>query len=367
LTSAYGWNESTWRRLGCILRQNTSVEELILSGSNLDVSGLCVGLQHNRCIRKLVFGRIDLQDSEQMNNLVPFLTSNPSLKEVSLYTCKIGPADINILSNALMNRSEDTLEKLDLSNNHFGDIDLDKLFLVLNRNKKMTRLDLSRTGFGLRGCTLLAKLLENQESSLERLSLSGNSINDESAIILAESLTKNTKLKRLYLDGNDGVTKGWLAILQLVCNCSSINDVMKSNHTLHSVGMQFANDMKKVEHVLGVDDANLLYASLDLNESEDNMWVVRRKILWSHARGNFNLGDSSIATGAMTRILAWIGNDSNETNANLIQYNNPPLPEAEIDAVRLDSVYRILRSSTILLNGNDNAPNNDLEARQNRK
>ena len=69
---AYGWNESARRRLGCILRQNTSVEELILWGCDLDVSGLCVGLQHNRCTQKLVFGGINLRDTETLNSLVLF-------------------------------------------------------------------------------------------------------------------------------------------------------------------------------------------------------------------------------------------------------------------------------------------------------
>ena len=38
------------------------------------------------------------------------------------------------------------------------------------------------------------------------------------------------------------------------------------------------------------------------------------------------------------------GDDSNETNAELIQYHDPPLPATKIDAIRLDSIYRILCS-----------------------
>eukprot|EP00579_Thalassiosira_antarctica_P010278 CAMPEP_0201915308 /NCGR_PEP_ID=MMETSP0903-20130614/5252_1 /ASSEMBLY_ACC=CAM_ASM_000552 /TAXON_ID=420261 /ORGANISM="Thalassiosira antarctica, Strain CCMP982" /LENGTH=130 /DNA_ID=CAMNT_0048450881 /DNA_START=108 /DNA_END=500 /DNA_ORIENTATION=+ len=52
----------------------------------------------------------------------------------------------------------------------------------------------------------------------------------------------------------------------------------------------------------------------------------------------------------MHRILAWIGDDSNQTNADLIQYHDPHLPKARINTIRLDSIYRIIRSRPNLCN-----------------
>ena len=72
--------------------------------------------------------------------------------------------------------------------------------------------------------------------------------------------------------------------------------------------------------------------------------ATRSKVIWGHARGNLNLGVSSIPNGAMPSILAWFGNDSNATNTNLIQHHKRTLPKAKIDTIRLDSIYRILRS-----------------------
>ena len=102
------------------------------------------------------------------------------------------------------------------------------------------------------------------------------------------------------------------------------------------------------------------------------MLVTRHKILWSHVQGKLNLEDSFIVTDAMPRILAWIGNDlnetnagamsriqawirneSNETNVNFIQYHDPPLPKARIDTIRLDSIYRIIRSRPELCKADD--------------
>lgn len=55
------------------------------------------------------------------------LINNPSLKEIRLSNCNIGPLGVNVIAYSLLNRSEDTLELLDLSGSNFGGIDLDGL------------------------------------------------------------------------------------------------------------------------------------------------------------------------------------------------------------------------------------------------
>ena len=138
---------------------------------------------------------------------------------------------------------------------------------------------------------------------------------------------------------------------------------MESNHTLNYLGISPADLVERVGRGVGVDDVNLLRSSLQINYTSNKMLVARRKILWSHVRGDLNIGKSSIATGTMYRILTWIGDDSNQTNANLIQYHDPPLPKARIDTVRLGAMYRILRSRPSICNSEQNFPN-DLETCQ---
>ena len=103
-------------------------------------------------------------------------------------------------------RPEDSLEELDLCVNYFGDIDLDQLVLVLGRSRNLSVFRLSNCGIGRRGCTLLARLLENQESNLKYLHLGAISIDDESVVVLADSLSKNTELEYIALDRNNGIT-----------------------------------------------------------------------------------------------------------------------------------------------------------------
>ena len=113
--------------------------------------------------------------------------------------CNLGPVSINMLSNALLNCAEDTLENLNLRWKDFSDMDLDELILALSRSRNLTRLSLNGDRIGIKGCTSPAKLLRNHESNLQYLYLGRNSIDDDSAIILADSLAKNTKLRSLPL------------------------------------------------------------------------------------------------------------------------------------------------------------------------
>ncbi|KAL7535298.1 hypothetical protein ACHAXR_006396, partial [Thalassiosira sp. AJA248-18] len=241
-------NERASMRLGCILGQDTHVKELTILCS-LDVIGLCAGLQSNQCIQSLTLIGINLHHNAKLSALAPFVRNNPSLKCMTLHSGNIGSAGINILSAALLDRSEDTLEYLSLSNNHFGDINLDQLVLALNRNRNLSFLSLCGTGIGPRGCTSLAKLLSNRESNLRDLELDFNSIDNKSTIVLADSLRKNTKLEELELGGNNAITsEGWTAMLKLVCNSSKIDAIMQSNHTLCSIGYLSADLETRIYH-----------------------------------------------------------------------------------------------------------------------
>ena len=296
---------------------------------------LCFGLQSNQCIEKLELVRIYLQDAGKMSSLAPFLSQNPSLKCITIHNCNLGPDSINLLSNALLNRSRDTLERLNLTNNRFGDIDLDVLVLALSMSNKMTSLSLTNNGIGQNGCTAITRLLKNQDSKLEKLFLGHNAIDDDSAGILVDSFANNTKLRTMHLHGNKGITKpGWLALLKLVFDYSSIDNVTKSNHTLNYLGCFCADRKKIVIRALGVDNANLLRTSLTMNTTSNKILVARRKILWSHARGNLNRGDSSVVTGAVPHILAWTGNDLNENNEDMNEYNYPMQCMISLDLIQ---------------------------------
>ena len=107
----------------------------------------------------------------------------------------------------------------------------------------------------MRGSSL-ATLLSDSRGILEYLNLSRNSIDSEAVIILAISLAKNTKLDKVFLNGNIDIGSiGWKAILKLVCN--SVKAVVESNHKLAHADL-LDNGFKPIRPSLGRHDANLL-------------------------------------------------------------------------------------------------------------
>ena len=358
------WNERTWRRLGQILGQSTYVREFELDGcENVDMSALCDGLKHNLHIQEFHFYVTDFQGAEKMNSLASFISNNPILKKMILSNCNVGQASIDILSSALASRREDTLECLDLRDNDFGDIDLDHLVSVLMKCKRLTHLHLCNNDIGQRACSSLAKLLESSESTLVGLHLKSAMIsthlNNECVDILAEALAKNNNLTTLKLGvWNDITAFVRSALLKLICDTSSIKSVEKSNHTLCDLGAFIRIPVRgHIITKLGETDFNLLHASLELNDNPNKRTIVRRKIIWGHARGDLNVANSSIPNGALPEILEWFNDDSEETymwhgtdpGDNIVSRGIRVVASIRNnryvsgECTKLDSVYRIVK------------------------
>ena len=85
-------NEAASRRLGEIISQNTRVNLLTINGRtvDVDVTGLCAGLQNNESITRLNFARIDLSDTDKIASLAPFLINNPNLIQITLQDFALG-------------------------------------------------------------------------------------------------------------------------------------------------------------------------------------------------------------------------------------------------------------------------------------
>jgi len=278
-----------------------------------------------------------------MNSLALFLCNNPVLKKIDLSNCNLNSDGVNILAKALSNRLHDTLENINLSENDFGTVDLELLTTALSKCRRLKLLSLNSNGIGSTGCLSIANLLKNTESSnLGHLDLSGNAIDSQCAILLAESLTNNTNIKTLQLWGNKSITaKGWEAMLKLVCDSSSIEAVKTSNHILHNI----PTTHRLLVSLLGIDDANLFRSALRMNNRSNKNMAIRQKIIWSHSRGDLNIASSTIPPGVMPNIISWFSDDFHDNTANLILHHDPPLKKTkEVDSIRLSSVFSIMKS-----------------------
>ena len=133
---------------------------------------------------------------------------------------------------------------------------------------KLRVLAFSNGNITARGCQSLANLLECLNSNLEELGIANNNIGDEGALIFANALATNRKLKTLALHGNGTTTEGLSCFSKVLCDTSSINKTFLSNHTLNWISLSnLPPDVR---------------ASLRLNRSEDKKKVAIRKILQHH-------------------------------------------------------------------------------------
>ena len=106
---------------------------------------------------------------------------------------------------------------------------------VLVNNSRLRDLDVrNNTDVTDQGWIILAAILRNLNSALERLDISGSSINSGITIAFADALMNNSRLKELYLGqfGSRMTSDGNEAFTHLLCNTSSIIETFQSNHTL---------------------------------------------------------------------------------------------------------------------------------------
>ncbi|KAL9188113.1 hypothetical protein ACHAXT_006491 [Thalassiosira profunda] len=163
---------------------------------------LIVGALNGGGIERLVMAACGLTDITALRNC-----TLPNLKVLDLGTNRIS-AGLSALEHL------DTLEGLRLSNNDIG----------------------------LEQCIELSGLLRNPNTSLRKLGLRSSKLCDESIEALAGALKHNSTLKELDLEGSSIRVgeRGYLALLRLLNDVSSIDRTYNSNHTLVTVKLPYS-------------------------------------------------------------------------------------------------------------------------------
>jgi len=361
--------DNALERLGQILGQAKHLKKIecgtfLRRGANFD--RLLSGIGHNMYLEQVVLRNVNLggdSRSDKLRYLEPFLMYNTHLEVPRLNRCNLDQTALELISNALMHQSGGKIRDVSLEGNPLGDVNLDPFLLALSNQKHLCSINLHAIVMGKNGCTSLAKLFhQGTVCPLRKLELGMNHMNDAAVDVLLDTLARNpasSKLEEFILSWNH-IVDGWATLLKFVCNSASIDCVIESNLALGDAGVRYIMDVE-VEGGLGVRDANLLRACLDANK-RGGLWgddPVRRKIIWCHARGDFNVGNSTFPAGALPRILAWVGGGTDDDtmsssrkrrhydsqNRDHIQYLEEPylLSETTVGIMRLDSFYRIVR------------------------
>jgi hypothetical protein len=183
------------------LYHNTSIEVLDLTGndlSNMESAEMLRGIfRSNKTITNLDLSENPFGSTAgAVDCIADGLSSNSTLLKLGLKRCALGDAGVSTLAQTLGSRNT-TLQKLTLSENSVTSTGV--AVLLGRMEHHITDLDLSCNPIGNKGASLVAMALANNVlTDLTRLSLYNCAIGDDGFITLVSALEQNTSL--LHLD-----------------------------------------------------------------------------------------------------------------------------------------------------------------------
>ena len=323
-----------WIRLGRAIGGNTNITSLAISANHqVDdpnrsevQDAFCAAMAQNRSIRGFRCTGVDFT-SGQIQIMRPFFSHNAQLSEISFYQSALDFEAIDKLTEAIRERGQNaktirTLtfiygESLAVPQSHISE-----LVMLAKECTRLTNLTLQGlSGFDLGSCQAIASFLESEHCMLWRLDLVGNHINDDGCRIIAESLRSNRRLRWLNINNEEITGEGLGSFIPIVCDISSIEFTLNSNHTLEQA---YASISEPLE----------LRDILSMNKDTDKANAAKLKVLRYHFNGKFETAMAGLDNKALTYLLAWFGRLKERNSADL-----------KVTLSCTSSFYRIMRCS----------------------
>jgi len=209
----------------------------------------------------------------QLVDIITALSMHPQLEHLhfNVMNMNIGRNECSALAT-LLRCTTTRLQSLTLYENNIDDEGIAVLVNGLANCNPLATLNLAANELvTIRGWKKLCTLFDTS-NSLEDLSIYGNNIEDEGALVFANALSKNSTLESLDLDYCQITREGWIHFSKLLCDTSSVNGTYLSNHTLYYLG-----DAEEEEN-----DHSGIPFHLGLNKKENKRQVAMAKILQHH-------------------------------------------------------------------------------------
>ena len=197
-----------------------------------------------------------------------------------------------------------TLTRLSINECNLDDEKMTVIANALVDNSMITDLDLNKNrAIGVRGWQSLSACLRSPVSALKHLGMYGCILIDEIVIDFAEALSHNSVLCALIMWDNTAITnRSWDALHRTVCNTSSIEATLESNHVLHYVSGRSIGDHD-------------IISSLRLNENQDKKQVARLKIIRNHFLKNDAVDVTEFVdmdVNVLPQAISWIGREDDD-------------------------------------------------------
>ncbi|XP_065882868.1 uncharacterized protein [Dysidea avara] len=227
-------NHESGEWLAGILCHNFQLEELDLSRNNLCNRGciaICRTLQKISTLVKLFLSSNSIISDEEANDVASALYNNTQLQELGLSLYVKSSAGIVNIVNAISKMAN--LKSLSIPIRNINNTAIEILAQNLSDHLQLCKLDLSGTNLQTVGCILICNALL-QLRTLTRLILSNNNITDEAANDLSTLLSCNIQLKEFHIDGNCFQTKGVSRIAEGLKNTSTLSKLFMGNNIINN-------------------------------------------------------------------------------------------------------------------------------------
>jgi len=177
--------------------------------------------------------------------LAEVLKTNTTIQELYLQKTRFGlcAQSIDCFAKALSENS--SLQKLDLSYNKIQDEEAKLLFQALEKNVGLKYIKLEENGIGNESIKSLAHFLK-ENTSLQKINLACNNIDDEGVKCLAQALKFNKTLKAINLDCHWDCNRGSEGIDYLI-------DTLEHNTTLTSVILKYTLKSERLIELLEIN------------------------------------------------------------------------------------------------------------------
>ena len=222
-----------------------NLESLILvnndlgSKSLIDLSRL-LNSNNSLTFLNLIHNRVGESEGRGLHSFCKSFQCNlNSLKKLGLGQNSFGDQTIQVLSSSLKTNS--TLKELDLSSNQFSSKGIKFLVDSIKKNSALKKLNLGSNKLDFESMKLICELIECN-SSLDTLDLSNNLVNDEKMKILCESLQKSLNLTDLNLSGNDFSEKGVEFLSHLLEKNVPLSSLNLSSNTIREIRMLYLSN-----------------------------------------------------------------------------------------------------------------------------
>ena len=261
--------------LGAAVANNTHLTRLIIQIRSSDYLPLGVadrefydGLKSNSSINELLFHCYSQSTIAEgvAQEIFKAYQKNGNLTVLRITNANLQNGGDRVIVDTLRNCRN--LSEISLRNCDISAEQLLPMVDAIREHNMLEVLDLHRNNIGNVGCEAIATLLADPNCNIRDLGLDTNTIDNEGATAIANSLKTNNKLQRLYLGGNqiDQIIIEDV-FSNILCNTSNINSLYASNHTL---GILSFGEQQPGQNLVSL---------LRLNEDTNKNHVASRKIL----------------------------------------------------------------------------------------